>query len=286
MLKGLLQKAWEVRRTHFPPRIYFDYPFRTLALSVTGKYCALNCAHCGGHYLASMKPVEEAHRYFDLVSSFLISGGCDPDGKVPVLAKLEEIKAIAPGHRLNWHVGLISEKEALAIAPYVNVVSFDFVGDDETIARVYHLNKSVQDYLETYRMLRRYFRVIPHITIGLEGGTIGHERKALRLLAQEGIDGLVFIVFIPTPGTIYASKPPPPPEEVASILAEARILFPKTPLALGCMRPHGDYRKELDPLAVMAGVNRIVSPSREGVQKALELGLTIERTEECCALDL
>lgn len=286
MLRGLLQRAWEVRRTCFPPKIYFDYPSRTLALSVTGKYCALNCDHCGGYYLASMKPVEEAHRYLGFASSFLISGGCDHTGKVPVLAKLEEIKAIAPGHRLNWHVGFITEEEALAIAPYVNVVSFDFVGDDETIARVYHLKKTVRDYMETYRMLRKHFKVIPHITIGLDGGATGHERKALKLLAGEGVEGLVFIVFIPTPNTPYAFRSPPPPEEVASILAEARLLFPETPLALGCMRPHGSYRKELDPLAVMAGVNRIVNPSYEGVQKALELGLAIERTSECCALDL
>ncbi len=286
MLKDLLRKAWEVRRANFPPKLYLDYPFRTLAVSVTGRHCALNCAHCGGYYLVSMKPIEEARRYSGLASSFLISGGCDRTGRVPVLAKLEEIKAIAPGHRLNWHVGFITDEEASAIAPYVDVISFDFVGDDEVIARVYGLERTVRDYLETYRMLRRRFRVIPHITIGLDGGSTGHERKALELLAREGVDGLVFIVFIPTPGTAYASHSPPPPEEAASILAEARLLFPTVPIALGCMRPHGDYRKELDPLAVMAGVNRIVSPSREAVNKALELGLRLERTSECCALDL
>ncbi len=282
----LLHKAWEVRKANFPSKFYVDYPYRTLAVSITGKYCALNCAHCGGYYIATMKSIEEAYRYREFVSSLLISGGCDRDGKVPVLAKLEEIKNLAPGRRLNWHVGFITEEEALAIAPYVSVISFDFVGDDETITRVYRLRKTVRDYLETYRMLRKHFRVIPHITVGLDGGATGHERKALRLLAQEEIDGLVFIVFIPTPGTPYASNSPPPPEEVASILAEARLLFPTVPIALGCMRPHGDYRKELDPLAVIAGVNRIVSPAREAIRKALELGLSIEKTSECCALDL
>ncbi len=286
MLKHLLQKAWEVRKANFPPKLYADYPFRTLPVSVTGKYCALNCAHCGGYYLASMKTVEEARRYAGLVSSFLISGGCDRTGRVPVLTKLEEIKAIAPGHRLNWHVGFITEEEASAIAPYVSVISFDFVGDDEVITRVYGLEKTVHDYLETYRMLRKHFRVIPHITIGLDGGKVKHERRALELLAGEGVEGLVFIVFTPTPGTAYASCPPPSTEEVASILAEARLLFPTVPMALGCMRPHGNYRKELDTLAVMAGVNRIVSPAREAMEKAVELGLSIEETSECCVLDL
>jgi len=288
-LKGsleLLQKAWETRQANFPPKLFLDYPSQTLPISVTGKHCALNCAHCGGYYLASMKTVEEAHRRLDSTTSLLISGGCDRDGKVPVLAKLEGIKAIAHGRRLNWHVGLISEEEALAIAPFVHVISFDFVGDDEVIERVYKHRKTVQDYLETYRMLRRHFRVIPHITIGLDGGRIGHERKALKILAEEGVEGLIFIVFIPTPGTEYALRPPPPVEEVASILAEARLLFPRTPIALGCMRPRGDYRRKLDPLAIVAGVNRIVNPSREGIQKALELGLSLERSSECCAFDL
>jgi uncharacterized radical SAM superfamily protein len=288
-LKGsleLLQKAWETRQAHFPPKLFVDYPSQTLPISVTGKYCALNCAHCGGHYLASMKTVEEAHRYLDSATSLLISGGCDHNGKVPILAKLGGIKALAPGRRLNWHVGLISEDEALAIAPFVHVISFDFVGDDRVIERVYKLKKTVRDYVETYRMLRKHFRVIPHITIGLDGGRIGHERKALEILAEEGAEGLIFIVFIPTPGTEYALRPPPPVEEVASILAEARLLFPRTPIALGCMRPRGDYRRKLDPLAIMAGINRIVNPSKEGIQKAIELGLSLERTSECCALDL
>jgi len=285
-LEALLHKASYLRKAHFPLEIYFDYPFHTLTISVTGSYCALKCAHCGGYYLRSMKPIWEARAHLSSASSLLISGGCDPSGRVPVTAHLEEIKSIAPGRRLNWHVGFISEREALAIAPYVDVISFDFVGDDETIREVYAFNRTVDDYLNTYRMLKRYFKVIPHITIGLRGGKVGHERKALRLLLEEGVRGLVFIVFTPTPGTAYADKPPPPVETVAELLAEARILFPQTPIALGCMRPHGDYRKRLDPLAVRAGVNRIVSPAIEALREAKEMGLAVKRTEECCVFDL
>jgi len=183
---------------------------------------------------------------------------------------------------MNWHVGLIQEMDLLAIAPYTDIVSFDFVGDDETIREVYGLDCTVADYVRTYQMLRRYTRVIPHITIGLRGGVIGHEYPAMDKLQELGVDGLVFIVFIPTPGTRYADRQPPPAEVVVNILAEARLRFPDRPLHLGCMRPHSEYRAQLDTLAVRAGVNKIVSPAREAVKLAEELGLSIVRSRECC----
>jgi uncharacterized radical SAM superfamily protein len=48
------------------------------------------------------------------------------------------------------------------------------------------------------------------------------------------------------------------------------------------MRPHGQYRTQLDPLAVRAGVNKIVSPARQAVQLVEELGLSVVRGRECC----
>jgi uncharacterized radical SAM superfamily protein len=131
-------------------------------------------------------------------------------------------------------------------------------------------------------MLRRHARVVPHITIGLRGGELGHERPAMDMLARCGLDALVLIVLIPTPGTRYADRTPPPVEQVAGLLAEARLCFSGVPLHLGCMRPRRDYRARLDPLAVRAGVNVIVSPSREGKAQAEALGLEVVRTRECC----
>jgi len=188
------------------------------------------------------------------------------------------------GRRLNWHVGLIGQGELEAILPYVDVVSFDFVGDDETIGEVYGLERTVADYVATYKLLRHHLPVIPHLTIGLRGGQLGHERKALDLLSELGCEALVFLVFIPTPGTRYADCQPPAVAEVVDLLTGARLRFPRTPLYLGCMRPRGLYRKTLDPLAVRAGLNHIVSPTRDAVMLAEELGLVVERWTECCIL--
>jgi len=275
-----LEDAWQVRQAHFPPEIEFVYPLDTALISLTGHHCDLDCAHCGGYYLQHMTPIWRAE--VGGATSCLVSGGCDASGRVPVTHYLEQIKAIRQGRRMNWHVGLVEEADFLAIAPYTDVVYFDFVGDDDTIREVYGLDCTVADYVRTYQMLRRHTRVIPHITIGLRGGAIGHEYPAMEKLQELGVDGLVFIVFIPTPGTRYADRQPPPIEAVVNILAEARLRFPDRPLHLGCMRPHGPYRTQLDPLAVRAGFNKIVSPARKAVQLAEELGLSTVQSWECC----
>ncbi|MEJ2734525.1 MAG: radical SAM protein [Anaerolineae bacterium] len=281
-LETSLARAWAMRRAHFPDEITWSYPLDTAVLSLTGKQCALDCAHCGGHYLGGMRPIWEVEP--NAATSCLISGGCDPTGRVPVLAHLERVRAWRQGRTMNWHVGFVSEEEMEAIAPLVDVVSFDFVGDDRTIQEVYGLERTVDDYVETYRTLRRFARTLPHVTIGLRGGELGHELPAIRFLQELGVDGLVFLVFVPTPGTRYADRQPPAPAAVADLLAEARLRFPDVPLYLGCMRPKGHYRDEVDPLAVRAGINVVVSPSRPARQMAADLGLVTLRSRECCVL--
>lgn len=281
-LETKLARAWAVRRARFPDEITWSYPLDTAVLSLTGPQCALDCAHCGGHYLGGMRPIWEAEP--DAATSCLISGGCDRTGRVPVLAHLERVRAWRSGRTMNWHVGFVSAQEMEAIAPLVDVVSFDFVGDDDTIEEVYGLARKVDDYVETYRILRRFARTLPHVTIGLRGGELGHELPAMRFLQELGVDGLVFLVFVPTPGTRYADREPPSPAAVTDLLAEARLRFPDVPLYLGCMRPKGRYRDELDPMAVRAGINVLVSPSRPARQLAAELGLETLQSRECCVL--
>jgi uncharacterized radical SAM superfamily protein len=281
-LQEKLARAAAVRRAHFPPEITFSYPLDTAVLSLTGSQCALDCAHCGGHYLGGMRPIWETEP--DGSTSCLVSGGCDPEGRVPVLAHLERVRAWRPGRKMNWHVGFVSDAEMEVIAPLVDVVSFDFVGDEQTIREVYGLERTVADYEATYSLLQRYARTVPHITIGLRGGEMGHEMAALERLQALGATDLVLLVFMPTPGTRYANRKPPPVEAAADILAEARLRFPQATLYLGCMRPRGRYREQLDPLAVRAGYNVLVSPSRAARDTALRLGLDVHKMRECCVL--
>ena len=63
--------------------------------------------------------------------------------------------------------------------------------------------------------------------VGLQGAL--HLAETVGELAEIGLEALVFIVFMPTPGTRYADCPPPDVEAVAALLAEARQLLHDLP---------------------------------------------------------
>jgi uncharacterized radical SAM superfamily protein len=283
---NLLAAAWQLRRQNFAPELHIYHPVKTLSVSVTGASCALKCAHCGGHYLSAMTSLASLHAPEDIKArSCLISGGCTPEGKVPVSGYLEKLARLKGPRRYNFHVGLLSEAEIKALAPLADMVSFDFLGADSTIQKTLKLHKTVADYQLCYELLRRYCtHVAPHICLGLEAGRLVGEGKALELLAEAGLEQLVFIVLRPTAGTEYAKVCPPPVEEVAAFLAKARLRLPDIPLTLGCMRPGGAYRQELDALAVEAGLNGIVQPAAPALTVAHQKGLILKEHQECCVL--
>lgn len=281
-----IESAWQLRQQYFAPELHLYRPVKTLSISVTGASCALKCAHCGGHYLSAMTNLADLRSPEDIrADSCLISGGCTPEGKVPVSACLEKLARLKGNRRYNFHVGLLNEEEIKALAPLADTVSFDFLGADSTIQKTLKLNKQVADYQRCYELLRRYCaHVAPHICLGLEEGRLVGETRALELLARAGLEQLVFIVLRPTPGTQYAQLSPPPVEETAEFLARARLRLPQVPLTLGCMRPGGLYRQQLDALAVAAGINGIVQPAAPALVKARQLGLTLKEHQECCVL--
>lgn len=266
-------------------KITLFFPKRTIAISLTGAYCSLNCAHCGGYYLRSMKPPGKAEDIIKNYDSALISGGCKPDGSVPLLENLSFIDRIKRKNlQLNFHTGLIDENCIRKIKPYVDTISFDFVVDDETIEEVYGFPATGKDYLRTYRLLRENFKVVPHINIGLLGGELKGERKALQMLREAGAEKIVFLVFIPTRGTIYEKRNPPPLDKTKEIFEFARTLFPEIPLHLGCMHPRGEYKKVLERIAIDAGFDGIVNPTKNIQDEIRKRGLLIEEGLECCVL--
>lgn len=283
---GSTVDAWQIRRQNFAPILFVSRPQKTESISVTGSFCALKCAHCGGHYLSQMTDLSSLQRTEDIKgTSCLISGGCDLNGKVQVLPHLKALKNLKGTHRYNFHVGLVSEEEIKAIAPLADVVSFDFLGDAATIKDTLKLHKTVEDYAKCYSLLRTHCQhVAPHICIGLHGGEIRGEYEAVKTLKKIGLEKLIFIVFIPTKGTEYAESQPPKLAEVIAFLSWARQELPTIPLIMGCMRPGGKYRRQLDEAAIECGINGIVQPVSSAIKKAQELGLIMEENKECCAL--
>jgi hypothetical protein len=283
-LERLAAVGWEVRQRNFLPHIHFYYPHNTLAVSVTGTHCELNCAHCGGHYLKNMRSLDDAAATPSSASSCLISGGCTVDGKVPFIEHLEKLQHMKHGRKYNMHVGLLDDTEIDALTEVADCVSFDFIGADATITEVLGLSRTVEDYADCYRKLRSRVKVIPHVCIGLHGGSIRGEYRALEMLAELGAETITFIVFMPTRGSRFADCAPPLLDETVAILSHARSLFPKLPIHLGCMRPGGRYRNELDQWAVKTGINGIVNPTPAAAALAQQMGLFVQRGEECCSL--
>ncbi len=282
--KALMDRAYEMRKSNFGDSIEFDIPDMTKVISVTGDKCILDCAHCGGHYLKGMTPISSDIN-FDDCSSVLISGGCDEMGKVDMGRHIAFIKNTKNKNvKVNTHLGLVEKEQIEKVSALTDCVSFDFVTDKNTIMDVYGLDKSADDYVRTYTELKKYTRVIPHICIGLHGGEVHGEYGALEKLKELGADALVFIVFIPTPGTRYAKKSPPAIDEIAKLLSTARIEFPNIPIHLGCMRPKGKLRAQIDFTAIKCGVNKIVNPTGPSIKLAKELGLEIKYGRECCVL--
>jgi hypothetical protein len=279
----------------------FDTLTATAAVSVTGTACAVRCAHCGGHYLRGMLSPAEALRLGASgggrfgegagrperrrVRSFLVSGGCRPDGVVPLLEHEGLLEELGRAGRLNLHVGLVrTEEEARALARHAAAVSLDFTVDQETIDEVYGFRGvKASDFVRACGLLSEFVPVTPHVLVGLRGGRVRGEPEAVRVLASLGVRAVVFLVLIPTRGSRFEGVEPPPVGEVLRVLDGAREALPEASVVLGCMRPKGSYREDLDVAAVRAGVvDRVAVPTPAAVKEAERLGLRVVWSDECC----
>lgn len=267
-------------------------PRRTLSVSVTGGECALHCSHCNAHYLQHMVPVDTARCVLESgeYSSILLSGGSDAQGQLPLMEHLAFIEWVhEQGIRINAHVGLQSDEDIRVLSPLFDKVSLDYVWDDRTIQSVYHLQRSGIDYLhaaigwmDAFRAasspksrISAKRRVNLHITIGLNAGIVAGEYAAIDSLTALQPATLVFLVLIPTKGTVYSGVPVVPIEVVESVFAYAKLKLPLTDLVLGCMHPRADgYGQHLARLAAQYQFRGVVGePS--GTDDS-------EPMEECC----
>ena len=268
------------------------------ALSITGGECALNCKHCGGHYLRHMIPCPQPDVLFTTCLRFaedgargvLISGGYNEEGQIPLDGFIDAIERVKreTGLFLNVHTGLVSPLLAKELGRVgVDMASVDLIGSDETIELVLGIKKTTRDYERTLKELSQVVpRVVPHICVGLHEGKIKGEAKALEIAAKIRPDALVFLVLVPTTGTEFEGVSPPSPQEVGKIIAEARLRFPNAALALGCMRPRGSSRVGFELAALHAGVDRIEIPSQQVLEAARAIGLKIKSIEACCAVPI
>jgi uncharacterized radical SAM superfamily protein len=217
----------------------------------------------------------------------LVSGGADVDGAVPLdpfLPALAQLKG--SGLQVIVHTGLLSRATAAGLkAAGVDQVLFDVVGDVETIHEVLHLDRSPADYAATLALLRELdLPVAPHVVVGLYYGQLRGEFAALDMIRRTGVQAIVLVVLRPLPHTPMAGLDAVDPAAVGRLAAVARITNPSIPLTLGCARPAGSDKIEIERRAVLAGANVVAYPDPATVELASDLGLEARFVERCCTL--
>ncbi len=264
-------------------------------ISVTGTACALKCKHCGGKVLRTMYPARTPDLLFELAKrrrregavGCLVSGGCLPNGSVPLERFVPTLARMKNelGLTVIVHTGVVSTSTANALKQAgIDAALIDIVGSDDTVKQVLNLGATV-DYYERslYALHEAGLNFVPHIIVGLQNGKLEGELLALKMIRRFEPSALVVIAFMPIRDTEMESVTPPPPLAIARVAATARLMFPKTPLALGCMRPKGKHRAETDVLAVKAGVDALAFPSEEAITYAKANGFDTTFSPYCCS---
>ncbi len=271
-------------------------PRRFLPVSVTGSACALSCDHCQAKVLQGMVSVRAGEDLFSLAQrlrtegseGLLVSGGSTRAGGVPLLPHLRHITRIREelGMKVIVHTGVVSPRLAAGLAEAgVDGVMLDIIGADETIREVYHLDLTVADMDSSLRLLSAHgLRIIPHIVLGLHYGRFLGEHRALELVTRHPVSTLILVVLVPLVGTPMEHIPPPPADQVAGFFAAARTAAPATTINLGCARPLGRMKAELDQAAIDLGLNGIAYPADGAISYARSRGLTPRLYEYCCSL--
>lgn len=298
--KRLSNKSRQVRFyapsfTYYKTQQYCSSPTDFPTISITGSSCALNCKHCGGKVLNTMQSANTPEKLLALCRKLkqdgavgcLISGGCLPDGSVPLKEFTSTIGQIKRelGLTVFVHTGIIDLETAVLLKKAgVDAALIDVIGSQETINKIYNLKVSVQDYASSLKALQTAgLSFVPHVIVGLNEGKLDGELNALRMILPTTPSAVVVIAFMPIHGTEMAQTLPPQPIDIAKTVACARMMFPETPLVLGCMRPKGGLRAETDVLALKAGVDAVAFPSEDAINYAKEHGFEVSFSSYCCA---
>jgi len=167
----------------------------------------------------------------------------------------------------------------------VDGVMLDIIGDQETITDVYHLDATPADYETVLERLNRHgIPAIPHIILGHYFGKMNGEWAALNMIKKYPLKALVLVILLPLTGTGMEGVSPPSVNDIGGFFETVRLALPKIPILLGCARPLGSMKIEIDQMAVNAGLNGIAFPSEGIVSYAGDKGLKPAFINACCGV--
>ena len=304
--------AMRVRRRHFPDTIRFHAPglksYATseygchdaaefVSVSVTGSACALGCEHCKMQVLHGMDDLTRFDgSLWELgarlaqrgARGLLVSGGSDARGRVPLLEHVPDMVRLRRelGLVLRVHPGLPDEETCAGLAEVgIDGAMVDVIGHADTMREVYHLDGDPEEYDAVLERLERHgVPCVPHIILGLHFGRMLGEERALEIVARHELDLLVLVVLMPLGHTPMAGVEPPATSEIAAFFERARLALPARPVMLGCARPLGELKAEIDRAAIDAGLNGIAYPAEGIVSYAETRGLEPDFINACCGV--
>lgn len=267
------------------------------AISITGPECKLQCDHCKAKLLEPMIPATTPQALWRVVNEqiaggargMLLTGGSNHRDEVEYDAffpTLRRIRDAFPDFRIAIHTALVDRDKARRIAESgIDAAMLDIIGAQDTVQQVYHLKRPVADFEASLaHLVETGMKVVPHIVLGLHYGRMLGEWHALEMIARHRPSALVLVVAMP----FYAPGHRPfetlSSREVGRFFLDAREALPDTPLLLGCARPPGREKIEIDAYAVMAGMNGLAHPSDGTVELAVALGRDVRVTPSCCSI--
>jgi uncharacterized radical SAM superfamily protein len=299
-LEPFYELAQNITRNNFGNVLKIYNPTNKFpAISITGSNCALECEHCSKKYLKGMKQLlnkADLERFLMELNEkngvgALISGGSKIDGSVPIYKFLDVIKKVKKETSLiiNTHTGLLKEKTAKKLAEAnVDIISFDVNMDEEVVQDIYHLDINLNEYKKAINLLKKYnLNVVPHICVGLHYGKLNKELESLRFIKENlGDPSLIVIIALIPPKKSKLDFETPHPLIIAKVIAITRFMFPQTEISLGCMRPRGKIKGEIEKNALEAGITRIEIPSKNTIKwlKEKNPNLQLKFYSACCAI--
>ena len=267
------------------------------AVSITGGECKLQCDHCKAKVLEPMIAATTPEALWRMVNGqvergargMLLTGGSNHRDEVeygPFLPTVRRIKDAFPDFRIAMHTALVEPATAVEMEQSgVDVAMLDVIGAQDTVSQVYHLRRPVADFERSLeRLVATSMKVVPHIVIGLHYGRMLGEWQALEMIARHRPAALVLVVVMPFYAPAQRPFATPSSLDVGRFFLDARAQLPGLPLLLGCARPAGRAKIEMDAYAVMAGVQGIAHPAEGIVELALTLDREVRVTPACCSI--
>ncbi|MDH5376704.1 MAG: radical SAM protein, partial [Gammaproteobacteria bacterium] len=254
------------------------------AVSITGGDCKLQCDHCKAKILEPMIPARTPEDLWRVVNQsieqgahgMLLTGGSNHRNEVeygPYYSTIRRIKDEFPQFQIALHTALVDDDVALSMEQAgIDAAMMDVIGAQETITQVYHLKRTVEDFEATLESLvKTQMKVVPHIVIGLHYGKLLGEWNALEMLQRHVPDALVLVVVMPQYAPAKRPFVTPDSTEVGRFFLDAREALPDVPILLGCARPAGIAKIQIDAYATMAGIGGIAHPAEGVVELAARL---------------